>query len=405
MKKIQDILLDNRNKDLDTKCFPDLYPYGVNGQHEDRCVRITDFEYIKLRLMSEHSEFRTNPQFLFYSLHDNNMRQLNAGIFHKLNVTDPHEKYTIATYLEQLSNQQLESNVSTIFSKLRNTEQYWKIPRSNLHCMINNYGPATWFLTLSPCEWLWTDLIDYLREINGPIANGKSANEVIAFDPVSTSRFIDNKFKAMLDFICSPDNPIGEVTHYFWRREYQGRGMQHFHLLIWIKDAPVIGTSSNKEIASFILKYVTCRMPNKELSPKLHRRVNTHQRHKHNDYCLRTKKTKIGFSKVCRFGFPRSVTNTLKIRDVAVSIADRRQLKTKSRLYDLPRSKEEININDYNPAILVAWEGNMDIKFVGAKSTLLTWYTTKYVSKAEKSNNAEDTFQKINSTQSLRSCL
>ncbi|XP_026826365.1 uncharacterized protein LOC113562157 [Ooceraea biroi] len=47
----------------------------------------------------------------------------------------------------------------------------------------------------------------------------------------------------------------------------------------------------------------------------------------------------------------------------------------------------------------------MDIQFVGEKSTLLTWYTTKYVSKAEKSNNAEDTFQKINSTKSLSSCL
>ncbi|EZA49465.1 hypothetical protein X777_12328 [Ooceraea biroi] len=239
-------------------------------------------------------------QFLFYSLHDTNMRQLNAGIFHKLNVTDPREKYTAATYLEQLSNQQLESNLSTIFSKLRNTEQYWRIPRGNLRCMINNYGPATWFLTLSPCEWLWTDLIEYLREINGSIDNQNSANELIAFDPVSTLRFIDNKFKAMLDFICSPDNPIGEVTHYFWRREYQGRGMQYFHLLIWIKDAPVIGTSSNEEIASFILKYVTCRMPNKEISPELHRRVNTHQRHKHNDYCLRTKKTKVGFSKVSK---------------------------------------------------------------------------------------------------------
>lgn len=99
------------------------------------------------------------------------MRQLNSGIFHKMNVTNPREKYTAASYLEQLSNQQLESNLSTIFSKLRNTEQYWKIPRSNLHCMICNYGPATWFLILSPCEWLWIDLIEYLREINEPIKN------------------------------------------------------------------------------------------------------------------------------------------------------------------------------------------------------------------------------------------
>lgn len=44
MIKIQDVPLDNRTKDLDIKCFPDLYPYGVNGQHEDRSVRITDFE-------------------------------------------------------------------------------------------------------------------------------------------------------------------------------------------------------------------------------------------------------------------------------------------------------------------------------------------------------------------------
>jgi len=59
-----------------------------------------------------------------------------------------------------------------------------------------------------------------------------SVNELVAKDPVSTSRFLDNKFRAMFDFINSKDYPIGEVTHYFWRREYQGRGIQHFHLLI-----------------------------------------------------------------------------------------------------------------------------------------------------------------------------
>jgi len=157
--------------------------------------------------------------------------------------------------------------------------------------------------------------------MNEPTTNKKSANEFIAFNPVSTSRFMNNKFKAMFDFICSPDNPIGEVTHYFWRCEYQGRGMQHFHLLIWIKDAPIIGTSSNEDIASFILKYATCRMPNEELSPELYRRVNTHQRHKHNNYCLRSKKTKIGFSKVCRFGFSRPITDALKLRPVFIVVS------------------------------------------------------------------------------------
>jgi len=36
----------------------------------------------------------------------------------------------------------------------------------------------------------------------------------------------------------------------------------------------------------------------------------------------------------CRFGFPRPVTKTLNMRNVATSIADKKQLKHKSRLYD-----------------------------------------------------------------------
>jgi len=89
----------------------------------------------------------------------------------------------------------------------------------------------------------------------------------------------------MLDFICYKDHPIGEVTHYFWRREYQG--IQHFHLLIWVKDAPIIDESFVEEVSKFILQHVSCKMPDPNISPLLYKRVNTHKRHKHNDYCLR----------------------------------------------------------------------------------------------------------------------
>jgi len=33
--------------------------------------------------------------------------------------------------------------------------------------MTQHYGPATWFLTLSPSEWLWDDLGEFIREVNG----------------------------------------------------------------------------------------------------------------------------------------------------------------------------------------------------------------------------------------------
>jgi|GEM_PF-3635344 len=405
MLKINDVPLDNRVKDLDAKCFPDLYPYGINGQHATRPTRITDFEFIKTKLMSKHPQFRMNIQYIFYLLNNNNIRQLNAGIFHKMNITKAPEKYSASTYLESMSKNQLETNLTTIFSRLRNTEQYWKIPRNNVKCMARHYGPATWFLTISPSEWLWSDLIEYLRDIHKVPENvTMNPNELIVSDPVSVSRFIDTKFRAMLDFILSPDHPIGEVEHYFYRREYQARGAQHFHLLIWIKDAPIIGKDSTQDIASFIMRYVTCRMPDKNVSPQLYRRVSTHQRHFHNSYCLRNKKTKTGFTRRCKFGHPRPLTDTFKIRDVIVSIAGRRRLKSKSRLYDLPRSTSEAYINDYNPSILCVWEGNMDIQFVGEISTILTDYTTKYSTKSEKANLNEQ-FDIKNTTKSARSLL
>ncbi|XP_066600006.1 putative autophagy-related protein 11 [Prorops nasuta] len=154
MLKVHDCPLNFDYKDLDLKCFPDLYSYGINGQHENRNVRLTNFEFIKSRLMSKHSRFRLNIQYLFYLLHDSNIRNINAGIYHKLNITNPREKYTAGSYLEKLSKHQLETNLNTIFARLRNTPQYWIRPRCMLKCMIRNYGPATWFLILSPSEWL-----------------------------------------------------------------------------------------------------------------------------------------------------------------------------------------------------------------------------------------------------------
>jgi len=52
-------------------------------------------------------------------------------------------------------------------------------------------------------------------------------------------------------------------------------------------------------------------------------------------------------SRICHFGFP--VKETVIIKDVVNLIASRKQLKHKSRLYDLPRTNIEVNINDYNP--------------------------------------------------------
>lgn len=112
-----------------------------------------------------------------------------------------------------------------------------------------------------------------MRELNSDVENGKSTSNLIFLDPVSTSRIVDNEFKAMLDFIISEDAPLGKVSHYARRREYQARGLQHFHILLWIEGAPIVGENTTDEVVKFISNTITCHKPNKHDFPTISERI------------------------------------------------------------------------------------------------------------------------------------
>lgn len=384
--KVIDENIDNRDINLDLKCFPYLFCEGKNGQCEKRKQQVQPSEFAKLLIRSSDHRFRTDPQFLFFSLNQANLRQLNAGIFHKLNITKNTRNLNARTFMQMIENNEIESNLQTIFGRLRGSEQFWKKPQNDLNCMTTHYGPATFFLTLSPSEYHWDDLHQCYCDIYKIPKNRRTLSNFIASDPVIASLFIEMKFKAMIAFLMSESQPLGKIVHYGWRREYQSRGLQHFHIVLWVENSPIIGESSEEDIATFITKYITCHIPNKQNFPTLHQRVTKYQNHVHNSYCMRSKKGKTGrTTKVCRFGFGRKVTQELVLHGVAQSILGRRKLR-KTRLYDLPRNDSEKNINDYNVPVLLAWHGNMDIQFIGEHSASLTQYITKYATKSEKSS-------------------
>ena len=83
---------------------------------------------------------------------------------------------------------------------------------------------------------------------------------------------------------------------------------------------------------------------------------------------------------VVRFGFPRKVSASAKLNQVSEC------LKSKKRIYQLPRSELEVRVNDYNPLLLLLWKPNIDIQFVAESSLALAHYVSGYVTKAERSN-------------------
>ena len=132
---------------------------------------------------------------------------------------------------------------------------------------------------------------------------------------------------------------------------------------LWIDRAPVIDHDDPEDVLSWIQERITCRIPNKESNPELHRLVTQYQMHK----CKRKSKVGSVYLTNCRFGFPRKVSASAKLNQ-------------------LPRSELEVRVNDYNPLLLLLWKAIIDIQFVAESSLALAHYVSEYVTKAERSN-------------------
>ena len=103
------------------------------------------------------------------------------------------------------------------------------------------------------------------------------------------------------EYLLSDAHPLGHITGYVIKIEFQMRGSPHAHCLLWVKDAPKIDKDPHDVVCAFIDKYITAVIspiaPEKEHHIKLMENL---QKHTHSDYCCRNKS--------CHFGFPKPLT-------------------------------------------------------------------------------------------------
>ena len=147
-------------------------------------------------------------------------------------------------------------------------------------------------------------------------------------------------------------------------------------------------------------------MPDANNEKKLSTLVKDNQTHKCTPSCLTQVGKRRGVKK-CRYGFPRSVQARTNLNTLEASVRSRVKGRKVKKIYTLARTSAETHINDYNPIILLLWEANMDIQYVGEKSMILNHYITSYVTKADRSATADlwDTICSQNSERSIVSNL
>ena len=276
----------------------------------------------------------------------------------------------------------IEANLSTVLQSVRGTKQFWFRQKGDVLAMIREFGCPTLFLTFSCAEYDSVDIDRYLRKVN-KVPKSYPIERLCIEDPISVSRKFSQKFHDFFDTVLIKGAVLGEVTHSFWKKEYQSRGAPHYHVLLWIKDAPVIGVDPEHVVTEWINKRISCHIPDEKGSPELHRLVTKYQLHKCSNYCRRKKKYKSAYVTRCKFGFPREVVDETVLNKVEDS------LKSRSKVYHLQRSLGEERVNDYNPLLLYLWKANLDIQYVADSSLVLAHYVTAYVTKAEKSHMQE----------------
>ena len=261
-----------------------------------------------------------------------------------------------------------------------------------------HWGHPLCCLTFSCAEYKSVDIDRYLRKVNDVSPSYSIGKLCTDDDPVSVSRKFLLKFHAFFCTVLLKGAVLDKIDHYYWKKEYQARGAPHYHVLLWIRDAPVIGHDDPERVLAWLQERITCHIPDKETDPDLHRLVTRYQMHKCSAYCKRRRKCGRVFITRCRFGFPRQACKTATLNCVDDALKSRR------KIYQLPRTDLEARVNDYNPLLLMLWKANVDVQYVAESSPALAHYVSGYVTKAEKSN-LQDIGHKVSENKSVYSQL
>ncbi|XP_056093733.1 uncharacterized protein LOC130072579 [Rhinichthys klamathensis goyatoka] len=423
------------DKSNEAKCFPVLFPTGGPTFHDERERKITLSRYLNARILNADGRFARSTDFIFYAQYMSELDQIVSNVSIALRkgsdkrllqgvtsdmLTNPESLAKILNYDEGYK----------FLRPVRGTPPYWQSTQKDLFALIRQLGIPTFFASFSSADLRWPEMINTILEqeqknVSVDELDWSEKCGLIRRNPVTAARMFDYRWHCFLkDVIMSPAQPIGKIKDYFYRVEFQQRGSPHVHCLFWVENAPKLNEDnedSDALVAAFIDHYITCETPGDD-DAELYETVNSVQKHsrRHSKTC-RKKNT------VCRFNFPRPPSSrtfiTRAIRDDLkgndgneTASAILKKIKTaltesevnfdstdaffqsiginqavfekaykkcsKKKSVVLKRSPKDVWVNQYNPHLLRAWQGNMDIQYVTDAYSVVV-YIISYITKAE----------------------
>ena len=267
----------------------------------------------------------------------------------------------------------------------------------------------TWFLTLSAADLRWPEMIQAVAVQFGKKLTQKDVQQMSIKDrstylhqnPITGVCMFQHRLEAFFsEYLLSDTPPLGHITDYVIKIEFQMRGSPHAHCLLWVKDAPKIDKDPDDVVCAFIDKFITAEIPpvtsQNEHQIKL---MNNLQKHTHSEYCHKNKSCLFGFLKppatktlisqpplddndhMIENAKPvlQTVQNTLItaniqnkstqefLQDINLHVdtyMEALQISHKGPNIILKQNPQNVFINACNQDILSLWRGNVDLQYV-----------------------------------------
>ena len=179
---------------------------------------------------------------------------------HSRNVTESH--CTPAACMNRTSIQ--------VMKNIRGLPAYWQHELYDVLAMLCSLGILTWFLTLSAADLHWLEMIQVValhlgRRLSRDDVMKMSIAQRSTYlrqNPITGVCMFQHRLQSFFSqYLLDDAHPLGHITHYVIKIEFQMRGSPHAHCLLWVKDAPKINQDSDDYVYRFIDKYITAMIP------------------------------------------------------------------------------------------------------------------------------------------------
>ncbi|KID84375.1 ATP-dependent DNA helicase PIF1, partial [Metarhizium majus ARSEF 297] len=414
----------NRSHALLSLAFPCLFPDGRADFVEPRLRSIEYKDYIEHAMRWHDGRFARHPTFRFVAF--NTLMRSQARARSKFFVKqhdgtrEPLTREQLIQALEHSEDPETQALINSITRhavSIRGTRPFWNRKRQDLEAYAYSLGCPGAFITFSPADLHWRSLYQHMPRYEEWLAASESermalSRYLLRQNPHIAAFHFYRRYCFFRDIVLRKKF---NVTDYWDRYEWQGRGSPHNHGLYWMKESPAADMEDEAARDIFARTWgfhITAvnpeprrSVPHGEGNPlsvdplsiemtflRLSQIVNRCQRHRCNTtYCLRVRKRSGDLARdmegaaadieaanmsnperECRFDFPRA------LRELAAVIR-----KEGKSYYIFEAARNDNLMNHFNPAIILGWLANIDISPCTSLQAVIT-YAAKYCSKSEK---------------------